>query len=260
MGATIVTCNLTRSTQNVLVGSQAIQTNRPARMELAGTDTDLRPKAIAETIGKACGCIMKDTRRIDLTQEPLRSRRIFRQDALRVRGAVRMDVVNRRIERGYDGDGDRQFTVLGMPVLDDRNIPQHSPDTGIAMQRNAAFSQPHRQLRQKLRCDLAMHQHRLNSIAGRCIIRLCIVDYTQRQRLIRIAIDIDVTDAFSMAQHRNPRMRLHILHQRFAAARDHHIHKLMRAQQFVDPLPPQDKRNRILRQPLLRNRCAQHTN
>ncbi len=42
---------------DVFIDKQAFHAHRPARVYLAGGNADLRAQAIAETVGKACGCI-----------------------------------------------------------------------------------------------------------------------------------------------------------------------------------------------------------
>ena len=50
---------------------------------------------------------------------------------------------------------------------------------------------------------------------------------------IRRGVDVDVADAFGMAQHGNARGGLHVAHQRVGAARNHQIDEAVELQEFV---------------------------
>ena len=62
--------------------------------------------------------------------------------------------------------------------------------------------------------DGLVHEHRLDGIAGGGIVRFGVVDDVERHVEIRGSIDVDVADAFGMAQHGDARIGLDVAHQR----------------------------------------------
>ena len=219
--------HLPGTAQHVLVRCQPFEAHRPTRMQPRRRHPNLRSQPIAEPVRKARTRIVKHTCRIHLAQKPLRTRVILGQNRIRVRGAVPVNVRDRLVQPGHNAQGQRQIAVLRMPVshLAHNGVAHQRPRLGVAQQSHAAAREVHRKPRQQRRRNLAVEQHRLHRIARRRVVRLRIVDDAHRQLRVSTAVHKDVTHTLRMAKHRNPRVRLHIRHQRVGPARNHQVHQ-----------------------------------
>ena len=92
------------------------------------------------------------------------------------------------------------------------------------MQQNASLMHSGRKLRQEFTRNVAMHQHCFHCIARGGVVALRVLDHAQSDRLVEVAIDVDVANALGVAKHRNTRVRLHIINQSLRPSWDHKVH------------------------------------
>ena len=79
---------LAGAAQDPLVGREALEPDRPARVELAGRDADLGAEAEAEAVGEARGAVPEDVGRVDGGEEALGGGAVLRDDGVGVVRAV----------------------------------------------------------------------------------------------------------------------------------------------------------------------------
>lgn len=91
---------LTVSAHDIFVRAQLTQTERSARVELLGGDSDFRAEAEFESVGEAARHIPIDGRRIDTREKTLRVRCVLGYDHFGVSGGVASDVLHRLSDRG----------------------------------------------------------------------------------------------------------------------------------------------------------------
>ena len=77
-------------------------------------------------------------------------------------------------------------------------------------------------------------QNGFHGIAGGGIVGLGVVDDVDGHGEVRGGIDVDVADAFGMAEHGDARIGLHVADQVVTAARDHQIDEVVELQEFAD--------------------------
>src|SRR4051794_18626223 len=90
--------NLAVAVDDVLVGRQLAQPDRPARVQLLGRVADLSTHAELETVGEAGRGVGIDDGRVDTGGEAPRGLLRSGDDRLGVAGAVSVDVINRALE------------------------------------------------------------------------------------------------------------------------------------------------------------------
>ena len=153
-------------------------------------------------------------------------------DGVGVGGAVTLDVV--------DGFGHDPGTTFTARIRSPYSVCHSLSATGstrtsgsaatrerAAAQANAAFLHARGEQRQKLLRDGLMDQDGLDGIAGGGIIGLGVVDDVEGHVEVRGGVDVDVADAFGMAEHGDARVGLHVAHQLVGAARDHQIDEIV---------------------------------
>src|SRR5258707_2250355 len=101
----------------VLVSRQTLETNWPTRVQLAGTDSQLRAQAITKAIRKTRRGILIDPCGIDSGHEMGRCRAVFSDDRLRMAGTVTIDMCQRFLSARNDLDGNDEIRILGSPIL-----------------------------------------------------------------------------------------------------------------------------------------------
>ena len=89
---------LARAADAVFERGQLLDADRPARMHPAGGDADLGAEAELAAIGELGRGVVQHDGRIDLGQEALGGRRVVGDDRIGVMGAVRLDMVDGRVE------------------------------------------------------------------------------------------------------------------------------------------------------------------
>src|SRR5262245_44126138 len=109
--------DLSGAEHDVLEGSEALEPDRAARVQLVGRDADFRSQAVLVAVGKAGGGVHHDRARIHFAQEALRARLVLRDDGVGVLRAVVRDVADRLAEVPHDEHRQDGVEVLGVPVL-----------------------------------------------------------------------------------------------------------------------------------------------
>src|SRR5690606_12798144 len=108
--------DLAAAVHDVLVGDQGLEAHRPAGVELLGADADLGAEPELEAVVEARGGVHEHGSGVDLAPEALGAVQGARDDRLAVARAVAVDVLERRVERGHDPDGQHEVEELGLPV------------------------------------------------------------------------------------------------------------------------------------------------
>src|SRR6186713_1775832 len=218
---------------------QSFEPDRPARVQLVGRDADFGAQPVFVAVGKARRRIYYHRARIDFAQEPVRALLIFGDDRVSVLRAVARDVLNRLLEIVDHAHGQDRREILGVPVFLGRPFDaRHELARGlVAAQFDTLvlvdFSEP----RQHAIGDAARDQERFHRVAGAQALRLGVVRDADRLFNVRLVVDVDVTYAVQMLDHRNARLLHHALDQAFATARDDDVDILVHAQEFADGGP-----------------------
>src|SRR5512134_374278 len=102
---------------DVLLGGQALEADRAARVQLVGRDADFGAQSVLVTVGEARGGVPHDRARVDLAQKPLGSRAVAGDDGIGMLRAVLRDVLDRFVEALYHADGDDGCKPFGVVVV-----------------------------------------------------------------------------------------------------------------------------------------------
>src|ERR1700742_3979101 len=86
-------------------------------MQFAVADAKLGTQAVAESIGKTGGGIMKNAGSVHFIHELFSVGRVLRQDAVRMARTILINVLNRFNQTFYYLDGNFQVAVFGVPVF-----------------------------------------------------------------------------------------------------------------------------------------------
>ena len=68
----------------VLICGEPFEADRAARVQFSRADAEFRAQAVAEPVGKSCGCILKNAGRVHKLHEARRDVVAFRHDRFRV--------------------------------------------------------------------------------------------------------------------------------------------------------------------------------
>src|SRR5665213_2572229 len=109
--------NLPVADAEPLVAGQFVQTHRAARADFVRADADLRAHAEFAAVGEARARVPINRRRIHFGQELLRVRLVLRHDAVRVRRAVKIDVVNRAAHAVHYAHIQNVVVIFGEIIL-----------------------------------------------------------------------------------------------------------------------------------------------
>src|SRR5688500_17944872 len=112
--------NLAGAAHDVLVARELGGADRPARVDLARRDADLRSHAELAAVRELRRRVVHHDRAVELVQEPLRRRGVVRDDGVRVRRAVAPYVLERLVEPVDDADRDDRVEELPAPIGVDR--------------------------------------------------------------------------------------------------------------------------------------------
>ena len=99
------------------VAGQFVQTHRAASADLVGADADFRAHAEFAAVGEARARVPINRRGIHFGQKLFRVRFVFCDDAVRMRRAVMVDVLNRLFHAVHDPHVQDVIIVLGEPIL-----------------------------------------------------------------------------------------------------------------------------------------------
>src|SRR5439155_9211118 len=102
---------------NPLVGGQFLEAHRAARAHFVGADADLRAHPEFGTVGETGRGIPVNGGRIDFGQKLFGVRLVCRDDAVGMRRAVVVDVVDGLLHPRHDADGQNGVVVFSKVVL-----------------------------------------------------------------------------------------------------------------------------------------------
>ena len=209
-------------------------------MELAGGDAHLRAEAVAVAVGKARGAVLVHARRVHQREEALRSLLVLGDDAVRMVGAVAVDVRDGLVQRIDDADGDHIVQILGLPVrlrgalARDARHQRLRPRVGLHL--HARHVQRARHGRQRLRRRVLVHQQRLRRVACRRVLGLRVHGHARRHPDVARRIEVDVAHAVTVAQHGDAAVVHDVAHKAVRAARDDEVDVLVHGQHRADLL------------------------
>ncbi len=129
-----------------------------------------------------------------------------------MRRTVRVDVFDGCVQRVHYSNRELWRAILTVPIANRLHIAIQRADPLIAVNADVAVLESIEQFWNELVCDVAVHEHGLDRIARCRIVELRVFNDTQREFVIRRAIDVDVTDPFRVAEHWDTRVGLHVLH------------------------------------------------
>src|SRR5689334_4655662 len=219
-----------------LAAGQALQPDRAARMQLVRRDADLGAEAVFVAVGEARRRIDHHRARVDFAEEAHGARVIVRDDRVGVLRPVAGDVLDRRVERVDDPNGDDRGEVLGVPVVLGRLFYRGHQRARMRVTAHLhAFRRVDRRERaQHARGGVGVDEERLHRIAGRVALRLRVVGDADRHVGVGARVDVDVAYAVQMLQHRHARLARDALDQRLAAARYDDVHVRLVGYQVAD--------------------------
>ncbi|MPN19170.1 hypothetical protein SDC9_166536 [bioreactor metagenome] len=146
---------------------------------------------------------------------------------------VTVDVRRRLFDRADRLHREDEVEIFGLPVLFGRRfrVGAELPEFVVAAQLHAAFPHGRDERRNELRRRLPVDQQRFERVAGARPLAFGVAD--DRHRLFDVAsgIDIEVTDAFIMFQHRHGRFGADQPDQFLSAARNDQIEAAVHLEQ-----------------------------
>ncbi len=161
---------------------------------------------------------------------------VFGDDRVGMLRAVARDVIHRLVDAVDHPHGEDGREIFGVPIFFGRRL-----DAGHELARCLVpaqfdalvlidFPEP----RQHAIGDAARNEQRFHRVAGPEALSLGVVRDADGLVDVRLVVDIDVTHAVQMLDHRNARFLHYALDQAFAAARDDDVDVFVHAQQFAD--------------------------
>ena len=231
-------------------------------MQLLRRDTDLGAEAELFSVGEARACVHDDGRGVDLVREAARRVEIARQDRLGVPGPVVVDVRDRRVEIGCDRDRQLEVGVLPAVVVVGRraDVQRAALRFGVTDELDTFFVQHVGNAGHERVGHGRMHHERLGRVAHARALRLRVHDDLHRLVEVGRRVDVHVTIAVAVDDHRHLGVVADALNERGPTARDQavdvvgELHHLGRG--LVGGVLHED--DRILGQPVLDQRVAQH--
>ncbi len=135
----------------------------------------------------------------------------------------------------HHANGQYGRQILSPPIFFARSVStNHRTSALTASQLDAFFSVGFCQTRQHVSGDGLMHQQRLHCVAHTVAMGLGIQGDIESLVLIRLVIDIDVTNTVEVFDHGDASVFADTLNQPFAATRYNDIHKLGHGNQLTD--------------------------
>ena len=229
-------------------GEQALDAHRPARVDAAGGDAHLRAEAHAEPVREARRAVVEHARAVHSPQKLRRGARVVRDDAVGVRRAVGVNVVDRRVQVVHHLHRHRRAPVL---------VPQRR--TGRERQR-LRRALPTEQLYARLqhrgldpgvpgaaRHVRRVHQQRLERVARGGVVRLAVHCEAARHVQVSLFVEVHVAHAVRVAQHGDLGVVLDVGHEVVAAARDHQVHHVAQLQDVAHRFAALDEHDALAR-------------
>ena len=221
-------------------------------MDAPGGDADLRAEAELAAVAELRGGVPHRHRAVDAAQERVRRRRVLGDDGVGVLAAMARDMRRARRPRRPPPRTDSIASSHSVSksrrsrrqIRHDRARPRIGAE--IAAAAHARSADQHRQQRGR---DRGIDQQRLGRAADAGAPHLGVGQHRARHRRIGRGVDIGVAEPLGMGQHRHPRLALHALHQRLAAARDDQVDQPRRRQHGRDIGPVRCRARSARRRP-----------
>src|SRR3974390_44319 len=96
---------------------QSLRAHRAARANLISADADFGPHTKFAAVREACGGVPIDRRRVDLTEEPPGSGFVSRDDAVRVRRTVMVNMIDCLLHPIDEAHVENVIVVFGKEIL-----------------------------------------------------------------------------------------------------------------------------------------------
>src|SRR5215510_7921598 len=105
--------DLSRAAHAILEAGELLDTDRAAGVKTAGGDADLGAEPELAAVGELGRGVVQHDRGIDLAQEFLRRRTVFRDDRIGMVGAVALDMPDRGVDAVDHLGGDDRVEIFG---------------------------------------------------------------------------------------------------------------------------------------------------
>ena len=123
----IVACGVSVAKEFVFVGHEAFQTYWAAGVEFACGNAYFRTETVAESVGKSGGGISVDSGGIDEGHESLCRCIVFRKYAVRVVGAVTVDVTDGFFCAADEFYGENQVGIFFVEIIIGNDFDRYNP-------------------------------------------------------------------------------------------------------------------------------------
>ena len=230
--AGVIGGDVARAAQQIAVGHQALQPDRPARRQRLGADAHLGAEAVAETIGEAGGAVQVHTGAVDAAQEQLGRGGVGGADGVGVTRTVTSDMGKGLLHALHHLHRQDQIRILSAPVVVAGRC-RHAEGLGgaITAQLDAGGRKGRQSGRQESgRCG-AVHQQGLDRVAGGRVLGLAVERHPQGLGHIHLLVDVEVTDAIGVAENGDAGVVLDEAHQGVGTARNDQIHQPVEPEQ-----------------------------
>ena len=171
-------------------------------MDLARGNAHLRSKAIHKAVGKAGGHISVHPRAIHPLQEFRGGRVIPSHNAIRMVGAMAVDMVYGRLQGVHHANGQDQVQVFRVPVrLCGRVAGNQRSGCLVAAELDALGLHGLRQGRQEGLRHIPMHQQGFHGVAHGDVLGFAVHGHPQGHVQVGVLVHVHMADAVRMAQH-----------------------------------------------------------
>ena len=231
-------------------GEESLHAHRPSRVNAAGADAHLRAEPHAEAVREPSAGVVEHARGVHPAQELLRRRLVLRDDAVRVRASVGVDVIDRLVERRDDLHRAREAAVLvtkrGAGREAELALRATSAEEFYPGRFERGFDLPLPRAALDVR---RVHQQRLESVARRGIIRLGVHREFARHVEIGVLVHEHVAHAVGVPEDGNLGVVLDVGHEIVGAARDDEVDDVVEFEAVGDAFATLDEDDGVARHP-----------
>ena len=249
LSLTIDRTNMSLPPNLVLVNHQPFQTDRTARVDLVGTDTDLGAETITHAVREASRRVPVRAGSVHGRHEALGLVLVGSQDRLGVVRAVRVDVVDggRQVGDGLDGEGEgEEFgVVVGVNGVDNGDVARGRRKgglgDGVATELDALGGQSGGDGGEDGAESGFLDQEGLDAVAGGRVAGLGIDDDVGGQLGVGGGGQVDGAQAVGVAEDGDLGVLLDVAHQLVGAAGDDEVDVAVEGEQLRDGLARGDE-------------------
>ena len=223
--------------ETVAVGHQPLQAHGASGGHGLGADAHLGAQSIAEAVGKAAGAVVKHPGTVHGVEETSSSSLVVRTDHVCVAGAMAANVFQGGLQILHHPDRQGQIQVFMSPVFRGGGFGHtQCPGLLVPPQRDASSGEGLNGRWQELAGHMAMHQERLNGVAGGGILGFGIQSHGNGHVDVHPLVHIEVANPIGVAQHGDAGVLLDGAHKGVGAAGHNQIHQLIQLEQGHDLL------------------------